>query len=833
MSYEFLLKNIDSIITPVLMIGLDGTIKMINRAFVEAAHLNHPSSYFVGKKAENLFGTDFVASCMKLANNDQDQKGNDRISFNTNNKMIEKVSWDMSVAKWLGDDMSDGVLLSFKEVGRDYSQTKEYRFMDDIINGTRDAIVIMTGDYRVKKVNQTFLELFGGKPEDYLKHNLREFVFEFDRFQEETKQSVQGMSFHSVFRRQDNEPVNCETVARCYPASMFASSEQSGVSEVYWILELRALAEKDNRIVEVLSGKIRMLEDKVRNLQEYNAHLNQQISELSAKQNQEKASEQDKDWAENFLAVSDERDNLKKRLCLLQNKYNTESQAWQKEKESILKDKEGILVDHQLILQEKQAVTERSQVLSGELKELQLAIATLRQEHEGAKDAIIRLQDENLALKAQNDKLLSANADLSSDVAVLKKSYDDLSASAETNQHLQDFTSSLKNELDEKIRECDNLSRIVSGLEASVAESDALLGTARELAARQVEVSKRVLESREAALAEKQEAFLRLEADKLVLQDQHRLALEAQKADLEKNHRNDLDKVGLAQQKILTDERLRQKEAFESLNQSHQKKITDIEASLYNMCQLYEKSDRELAKVRLQLAENQVADVPVSASSHLLSGAVEHLKKIVDIFAESLAELPTDLLDSPAVKNMLAGKRSLCQLIDTLNLFSGEFQKLSPQSEELLNICQTWQEEFGRKYPSLDLYFKYPVDGSVICYKPQVRAILRELVENAAEALNDQFGAEVKVKIQLKSPEEMVKGHFKKEIDKHCLLVQVLDNNKNLFDPEQAIKPYQTNKDGHLGLGLSICRFLLEKMDGELELRSTPNGGAAVFYIPV
>ncbi|HPL93312.1 MAG TPA: PAS domain-containing protein, partial [bacterium] len=526
MSYEFLLKNIDAFTNPVLLIGLDGVIKLINRAFVEAAGLSSPAPHYVGRAAEDILGKELVKSCVDLAQKAIFQKGSiEKLSFSKRNSRGEKIYWNVDGTQWLVDDLSDGVLLSFREVGRDYSQTPEHRFMDAIIDGARDALLIMTGDYRLKKVNQTFLELFGGKPEDYLKHNLREFVFEFDRFQEETKKSEQGMPFLSVLRRQDNEPVNCETVARSYPASMFASSEQSGVSEVYWILELRALEEKDNRIVEVLSGKLRMMEDKVNDLHESNARLIQQISELSVKQNQEKDSEHDKDWAENLMELSEERDRLRHakqdaemRLRLLQNKYNTESQAWQK-------DKEGILIDHQEILKEKQAVMEKLESLS--------------QDFNDARDAMLRQQDENLALKAENDKLRLENDELSSDKKVLKQSYDDLCVSTETNQHLQEYQQATRDELDAALRLVAQLQEhqqvLREALSQKTNELEEALGLADNQKAALAESDQFLAAARQEALAQERSLaeFRQLLDEKHALQEQQRRALEEQ----EKNHR--------------------------------------------------------------------------------------------------------------------------------------------------------------------------------------------------------------------------------------------------------------------------------------------------------
>lgn len=758
MSYEAFLKNIDAIVTPVLLIGLDGTIKIINRAFVEAAGLRSPASHYVGRAADDLLGKDLVKSCVDLAQKAISQKGSIKnFSFARRNSNGEKIFWDVTVTQWLVDDLSDGVLLSFKEVGRDYSQSREHRFMDAIIDGARDALLIMTGDYRLKKVNQTFLDLLGGKAEDYLKHNLREFLFDFDRFVEEIKNSSQGMPFLSVFRKQDNEPLNFETVARCYPASMFASSEQSGVSEVYWVLELRALDEKNSRIVEVLFGKNRLLEDHLVNMKELIAHLNQQIAELSANQKSEEDFQQEKDWADNLMAVSEELEKLRAikqdmemRLRLLQNKYNTEAQEWQKYKEDIL-------TDYQTILQEKQAVLDALQVLRDELDKL-------RQAHTDDNDAMNRLKDENHAL---HDELAKKNIAL------------------------------------------DEANGLVKQLQSALGESDQFLAMARQEAVAQ-ELS--LTEFRQ-MLDQKHEAFLRLEDEKLVLQEQHRLALE----ELKKQHQSDLDKSAFA---------------MDQLKREYDEKLANTEQSYKAVCVEYEKIKHALADLQRKFFEQNV-DIPVAMSGQLLFGAVKILENFSSVFTESLSDLSADLKELPAVKTMEAARQNLEKFVNVLHKFDQTFLNNKPSPHALLDTCQSWQEEFARLYPSLDLYFKYPVDGEMTCYEPQLRAIVRELVENAAEATLAQSDAEVKVKIQIKSPEEMEQCHFKKEIGQNCLLVQVVDNGKNLFDPEQAVKHYHTNKYGHLGLGLSIVRFLLESLGGELELLSTPNGGVATFYVPL
>jgi signal transduction histidine kinase/PAS domain-containing protein len=358
-------------------------------------------------------------------------------------------------------------------------------------------------------------------------------------------------------------------------------------------------------------------------------------------------------------------------------------------------------------------------------------------------------------------------------------------------------------------------------------EKQCLLDEKNSLAEQLARVQNQITEFTEALQKAQDEKFSlvakndRLQVTNDNLQVDHKNAIQLLKA----NHLSDLNKLAVEQQTIVAAERQSSAEALAALRQECNTKITDTEQSHQSVCVAYEKAERDLAVLRKKLAG--------SISADLLSGAVSLLDQISGTFSESLDDFPPELATMPAVKNMLAAQQDLARLINNLCLFSNEFKKLPPPQCKLLETCQAWQEEFARRYPSLDLFFKYPVDGEEGFYDLQVMAILRELVENAAEATANQAGAEVKVKIQIKSPGEMAQCHFKKEILQKCLLVQVVDSGELMFDPEQVIKPYHTNKVGHLGLGLSIVRFLLESLGGELELRSTPNGGVASFYLPL
>ncbi len=101
----------------------------------------------------------------------------------------------------------------------------------------------------------------------------------------------------------------------------------------------------------------------------------------------------------------------------------------------------------------------------------------------------------------------------------------------------------------------------------------------------------------------------------------------------------------------------------------------------------------------------------------------------------------------------------------------------------------------------------------------QIRQVLVNLVKNAIEA--SPGAAQVKLRIDA-SPES---GTF----------VQVIDQGHGMDEEtlRKALLPFYSTKKTGTGLGLPLCREIVEAHDGKLSLKGNPEGGLAVtFWLP-
>ena len=106
--------------------------------------------------------------------------------------------------------------------------------------------------------------------------------------------------------------------------------------------------------------------------------------------------------------------------------------------------------------------------------------------------------------------------------------------------------------------------------------------------------------------------------------------------------------------------------------------------------------------------------------------------------------------------------------------------------------------------------------------KVQIQQVLLNLVRNAIEAMGDQPNAELVIRTRATGPE--------------ALLVSVSDNGTGLppMVRDQLFQPFVTTKRAGMGLGLSICRSIVNAHGGSLRAEDRPEGGTIfIFDLPV
>jgi two-component system, NtrC family, nitrogen regulation sensor histidine kinase NtrY len=125
--------------------------------------------------------------------------------------------------------------------------------------------------------------------------------------------------------------------------------------------------------------------------------------------------------------------------------------------------------------------------------------------------------------------------------------------------------------------------------------------------------------------------------------------------------------------------------------------------------------------------------------------------------------------------------------------------------------------ELLREFPQVRLQGAAPATPG--CFDPsQLRQVLVNLFKNAAEASagTPQEGSEIALRVEAAREG----GSW----------IQVSDHGRGMDEEtmRQALLPFYSTKPGGSGLGLALCREILEAHGGKLSLQSRPGGGAVV-----
>ncbi len=128
----------------------------------------------------------------------------------------------------------------------------------------------------------------------------------------------------------------------------------------------------------------------------------------------------------------------------------------------------------------------------------------------------------------------------------------------------------------------------------------------------------------------------------------------------------------------------------------------------------------------------------------------------------------------------------------------------------------------GVKDPNLQIRFDFMVDEqSIVLDRIQIQQVVFNLVRNALEATEGRKPREIVVATRSATDSE--------------LEVSVSDNGCGLpEDAEAVFRPFTTNKMKGMGVGLSICRTIVEAHGGHLLAEARVGGGAVLrFTLPV
>jgi signal transduction histidine kinase/ActR/RegA family two-component response regulator len=193
--------------------------------------------------------------------------------------------------------------------------------------------------------------------------------------------------------------------------------------------------------------------------------------------------------------------------------------------------------------------------------------------------------------------------------------------------------------------------------------------------------------------------------------------------------------------------------------------------------------------------------------------------------AEILRRKMSDAELSPFVETIIESGGALLRLLnDALDLSRAEAAALGLDEEPLLvakleeDVRSLWSPRAELKGLTLAVSYDGPAEAWVLADRVRLLQVLNNLIGNA---LKFTEAGGVEVRLQARVEDAYVR-----------FAAEVADTGPGLPPDrlEHIFEPFQQTEAGlrygGAGLGLAVCRQIIERMDGRIEARANPGGGA-------
>ncbi|HEX5779537.1 MAG TPA: PAS domain S-box protein [Xanthobacteraceae bacterium] len=201
---------------------------------------------------------------------------------------------------------------------------------------------------------------------------------------------------------------------------------------------------------------------------------------------------------------------------------------------------------------------------------------------------------------------------------------------------------------------------------------------------------------------------------------------------------------------------------------------------------------------------------PLSAIANYMKGS----RRLMQEATDERSALVKEALDKAADQAMRAG-----QIIRRLR----EFVARGESEQQLESISKLVEEAsalalVGAKEMGIRVRFNFDLEHDlVLADKVQIQQVILNLMRNAIDAMTESTTRELTVSV-VPADGEMVE-------------VSVADTGSGIGDDvaKQLFQPFFTTKIHGMGVGLSICRTIIESHGGQIGMRPNPQGGT-IFY---
>lgn len=196
----------------------------------------------------------------------------------------------------------------------------------------------------------------------------------------------------------------------------------------------------------------------------------------------------------------------------------------------------------------------------------------------------------------------------------------------------------------------------------------------------------------------------------------------------------------------------------------------------------------------------------------------------------SVQHLQNQIKNNPQKAEELTNKvvENLIQQIDQLTSIANDFAQfanittINPVNIDLNELLHQIQQLY-KGYTNVDFVFSYSHNKAVIfADKLQINRLFTNLIKNAIEATQYLDNRTAKILIQ-------------QVVLSRSVIISICDNGIGIEETnkENIFKPNFTTKSSGTGLGLAMCKGIVENANGKIWFETSTNGTTFFIELPI